>query len=400
MRILRTGLRWLAQAWLILGLSLLLLLVVDRGLRVLLPEPAGAARIDPAARAPERLSAAAVAEHPWISDYWDEHEAARHTRWQSYVYWRRQPFAGALIRVDAHGFRHTPQAGAAPPDAPAVWVFGGSAVWGTAARDQGTLPAQLAQLWAERHPGRALRWLNFGESGYVSQQSALAFQLALRCGQRPALALFMDGANDVFAALQNGHAGLPQNESNRVREFNLSRRVPQLLGAWASRLEGIQGLAQLGKPPAALPPAAELGAAVAEAWWRQVHETQILARAEAVPTLHFWQPTVFERNPARADETAVIASSLIQHRDLQLAATARVRQLLAQDGDAARVDLSSVYDAAPQPLYFDFVHTSETGQRLLAAAMLPAIETALAQAQPASRPDPVCADLPMPEAPP
>ena len=256
--------RLLGQAWLILGITLLLLLMVDQILRAVLPKPVPMATLEPGAIAPGRSRAAAVADDDWIDAYWNEHQASRHTQWESYVYWRRKPYDGELIDIDAHGFRVTPPARTAPLRT--IWLFGGSTAWGTGNRNEGTLAAQLQRIYAERAPELAVRVLNFGESGYVSRQSLAAFQSALACPQPPAdLAIFLDGANDVFAALQEGQAGLPQNEENRRREFNSSRQLGAQLRAWALRLEGIAGLLQ-SAPPAAQP--AALDALAAPLWTR------------------------------------------------------------------------------------------------------------------------------------
>ena len=47
--------------------------------------------------------------------------------------------------------------------------------------------------------------------------------LALRAGRRPDIVVFYDGVNDTFSAYSQQLAGLPNNEWNRVAEFNMSR---------------------------------------------------------------------------------------------------------------------------------------------------------------------------------
>lgn len=356
-------LRAIAQGWLILGLTLLLLLAVDQALRALLPEPQAAAQVQPGAFAPDREHAAAVAGDAWIGDYWREHAAARHTEWRSWVYWRRRAHAGELVNVDAHGFRVTP-----PPAQPAqrtIWLFGGSTAWGTGNRDGGTLAAQLQQVYAERSPELAVRVQNFGESGYVSRQSLAAFQSALGCPAPAAdLAIFLDGANDVYASWQARRAGLPQNEDNRRLEFNSARRFGQQLRAWAARLEGIGRL--VATPPAALDDAAldALAQATAAHWATAARQAQAIGAAADVPVLFLWQPTAFDRASPRADEPAIVAASPAEHVRLQRATHAAVRARLA--GLPAAADLADAFDAAAIPVFFDFVHLSEAGQRLLA----------------------------------
>lgn len=382
------------QAWAILGLTLLLLLATDQLLRALLPDSGQLAALDPAAIAPGRARADAVAGDSWIDDYWKDHEASRYTDWVSYVYWRRRPYAGTIIRVDANGFRVTPHAQA--QHLRTLWLFGGSTAWGTGNRDGGTLAAQLEQVYAERAAELGVRVVNFGESGYVARQSLAAFQSALGCAQPAAdMAIFLDGANDVFAALQSGAAGLPQNEENRRREFNSSRQLGAQLRAWALRLEGIARL--IAPTPAARTADAErdLAAAVADAYLGQSRQAKALAAAYDVDLLYVWQPTAFDRAPARADEAAIVAASMAEHVRLQRQTRAAVQARLAGDASTTVVDLGGVFDAQQGALFFDFVHLSERGQRLLAERLYELSSERL-RARPQRQPSPdVCRDRPV-----
>ena len=360
---LRRLLSGIGQAWQIAGLSLLLLILVDRGLAVLLPDPGGWAPMDPSASAPHRARAAAVAGENWIDAYWREHRASKDTGWRSWVYWRRGPHTGEIINVDAHGFRVTPAT--VTPAREEIWIFGGSLVWGTGNRDSGTLPAQLEQILAKRAPERGLRVSNFGESGYVSRQSLAAFDSALRCaGPRPALAVFVDGANDVYAALQAGRAGLPQNEANRVLEFDGGRDARAALRAMAQRFDGIARLAATPQPEPDTAMLAALAKAVAADYLATVRHARAIAAAHELPTLHVWQPTVMDRAETRADEGAIVAASARRHVLLQRMTRAEVFSAAA--GDPALLDAGDVYDDIAEPVFFDFVHVSERGQRALA----------------------------------
>ena len=386
--------RLLGQAWLILGITLLLLLVVDQILRAVLPSAGPLATLEPGVIAPGRSRAAAVADDAWIDAYWNEHQDSRHTQWVSFVYWRRRPFDGELIDIDAHGFRVTPP----PPSPPlrTIWLFGGSTAWGTGNRNEGTLAAQLQRIYAERAPQLGVRVLNFAESGYVSRQSLAAFQSALACPEAAAdMAIFLDGANDVFAALQEGAAGLPQNEENRRREFNSSRQLAVQLRAWALRLEGIARLVQ---PAAEATDPATLDAlaiAAADHYLAQVQQAAALAQSHGIDLIHVWQPTVFDRAHPRADEEAIVGASIASHVRLQRQARARLRERLAADPTLAAVDLGDVFDGDEEPVFFDFVHLSERGQAILAERLFELSSPKLGQrpARPATLEN--CRDRPL-----
>lgn len=57
----------------------------------------------------------------------------------------------------------------------------------------------------------------------MSTQVVIALLLQLQKGQIPDLVIFYDGVNDMYSAYQQKVAGLPENEFNRVKEFNLSQ---------------------------------------------------------------------------------------------------------------------------------------------------------------------------------
>lgn len=390
----RAALTLAGQAWLILGITLLLLLIVDQILRAVLPSAGPLATLQPGVTAPGRSRAAAVADDNWIDAYWNEHQDSRHAQWVSYVYWRRQPFDGELIDIDAHGFRVTPP----PPSPPlrTIWLFGGSTAWGTGNRNEGTLAAQLQRIFAERAPELGVRVLNFGESGYVSRQSLTAFQSALACPEPVAdMAIFLDGANDVFAALQEGRAGLPQNEDNRRREFNSSRQLGAQLRAWAMRLEGIARLVQASPAPAEPAVLQGLATAVVDHYLTQATQAAALARRYGVELIHTWQPTVFDRSAPRGDEAAIVGASIASHVRLQREARARLQERLAADPALAVVDLGPVFDGTQAAVFFDFVHLSERGQGMLAQRLFELSAERLRKREPHASAVASCTDRPL-----
>lgn len=385
----------LRDLWVGLGVALILLWAGDQLLRAVLPE-AGEARIVEGARAPDRATADAFESPAAAQAYWAEHEAARHTRWQSWVYWRRLPHRGEWINVDEHGFRVTPRAGSGDGTRTMrVWIFGGSLVWGTGVRDADTIPALLAQALATRHPDQAIEVANFGESGYVSQQSLAAFQNALRCaGPTPDAVVFIDGVNDVYAALQSGRAGLSQNEVNRVREFNSSRQLPKQLAAWGARLEGWQRLLAPAPPPA--PDSIALAGELVRVYRDTVMQARALAADRGIGVLHVWQPHLFAKASRSAYEAGQHDSSLSRHRELQLAADAVLREA----ADPQLLDASALFAHTTEPRFIDFVHLGRAGNAALVEAILPALEPLLSEtaAAPTGGPQmtPACSDRPLP----
>lgn len=350
---------FLAVIWLGIGVALLCLALCDAVLRIAL-KPAKSLRVDANAVAVARENMAANGSE---RGYWQEHEAARDTQWQPFVYFRRKPYAGTLIHVDAHGFRATVNP-THSEDQRSVWLFGGSTVWGTGVSDAHTLASELARA-------ASVQVLNFGETGYVSAQSQLAFMASLRCTDavRPDFAVFVDGVNDVYAALQSGVAGTPQNESNRTAEFNVTRSADAFAAALLERLDGIRLLERRVRGVEPEREINTLAYQVARNYLAVVSQTRAMAAAEGIQVRFVWQPSVFDKAQPTDEERGVIGSSLARHRDLQLATTRVLKNLLQNAPDADVLLLDTIFDASSAPIFIDFAHTGLVGNALMAGRL-------------------------------
>jgi lysophospholipase L1-like esterase len=178
-----------------------------------------------------RIQAEYYKNAPWAEDLFKELHESFSARWESYVYWRRKPYNGKHITINSDGLRVTPQfndstAKIAPQPKLRVFMFGGSALWGTGARDSFTIPALLGLELRSRKTN--VEVVNFAESGYVSTQEVIELLLQLQKGNIPDVVIFYDGANDAVSAYYQKTPGLPQNEENRIDEFNLKKRVPEI----------------------------------------------------------------------------------------------------------------------------------------------------------------------------
>jgi hypothetical protein len=351
---------FLRVCWLAFGAALLALALFDAGLRAVL-KPPKMLRVDASVTPVARESMAANSDG---AGYWREHDAARDTQWRSYVYFRRKPFQGRFVNVDAHGFRVTVGNDAA---APALWLFGGSTVWGTGVSDAHTLASEL--VLAAGSSGVRVGVENFGETGYVSAQSQLAFMAALRCGATPKQAVFVDGVNDVYAAFQSGAAGMPQNESNRSAEFNVSRSIEAFGTALLARLKGISLLRErlLKQHREHTPNLEPLALGIAQHYLAVVAQTRAMSAARGIQTLFVWQPSLFDKRSPTADEQSQIAASFVRHRDLQLASTRALKALLLAQPAPDVLVLDQLYANDGSAIYLDFAHTGARGNALLAA---------------------------------
>jgi lysophospholipase L1-like esterase len=352
----------LAQVWLAVGGTLVLLALLEGGARLVVaarPRP-----VDP------RVQADAYPAEPWVAELYDEHARSARMRWESYVYWRRLPFVGRYINVDEHGLRRTWQPTTVPPRR--LFFFGGSAAWGTGVRDDQTIASQLARYLAAA--GAPVQVVNFGETGYVSTQLVITLLRQLQMGSVPDVVVMYMGGTDVASAQLNGEAGLPNNESHRVREFNLlhhaRRLMPEALRVAAARsalfqLCGFRGGAEAGLRTAPTP-----APRVAEALEREV-EANLRAVEALGASYHFgclfvWEPSIFFKRRLTAYEAgwaARFAGTRSWFRDVD----ERVRRDWAARADV--LYLGDLFAAEAAPRFIDQSHPGEVGDGEIAAAI-------------------------------
>jgi len=157
LRLLRAVGSDIRTGWLILGITLMLIVVCEAGLRLVLttrdrlmdhPRPLTAYEIN---------KRAVVATYPgveWIPDYFEELRKAEVSVWSPYVYWRSSPYRGRYITVNQNGLRATwnppPRDGADDPPPVRLFTFGGSTMWGWGARDDYTIASCLSKLLDEK----------------------------------------------------------------------------------------------------------------------------------------------------------------------------------------------------------------------------------------------------------
>lgn len=373
-----------SRAWLAVGLLAATLVVVELAASVV---ERAIDTLGQRSSVDTRYLADAYAGSDWAREYYEEFERGSRFTWSSYVYWRHAPWASRYINVDASGVRATWMPPSGPEHAAEVWMFGGSTLWGTGARDDGTIPSLLARELSERHGVPALI-VNFGETGYVSTQEAIALALELRGPRpRPHLVIFYDGLNDTFSSLQNGVAGLPQNEENRRREFNLvhpGRRADLLGEAFGpNAIRGtatfrlvsaiLQRIAPASATPAPLP---DLVRATVDAYKANVRAVEQLGHLYGFETLFFWQPVVFDKDPltayerARADDLR-FAEAMIRSVGDAVATDSELR------GGGRFRDLRATFRGHGTPVFVDAAHLAEAGNREIAAAMTPVVLEAL-----------------------
>ena len=360
--------------WLNIGIALLVLFLMEsaaRGVFALRDRArTAAARTEFERHVPFYVGT----EEEWVRGLLREQREARQGEWHPYVYWRARPYQGTYLNINKEGIRRTWNSTASlSPGQLKVFTFGGSTMWGAGARDDFTIPSLVSKTLSKRV--RAGVWVvNLSESGYVSTQEVIALILELQKGNGPDLAVFYDGVNDTFAAFQSRVAGIPQNEHNRVAEFDALKRfgvrqaIVEKLALY--RLIG-GGMRSRGIPRTDGLPNDQLARAVVNVYLRNISIVEGLAQRFGFRAVFFWQPTVFTKKQLSPWERQVYQES---ERRLGAASfygevyEAFKERMKTSPADNVH-DLSGIFDDVRDTIFSDEFHVSEAGNQKIAESI-------------------------------
>ena len=305
---------------------------------------------------------------PTAHEFWAEQGQVR-VRWLPYSYWVLATFDGEFINVDETGLRETTSfvEGA---NASRVYFFGGSTIWGEGARDAYTIPSQVARLLNEREVDAVVQ--NFGQTGYVSTQDLILFQRQLALGNLPDLAVFYHGFNDVFSArLQEGKAGLPLRESQRIDDVEAGRLLRQ--GQPVLTLPS-NSLAQVDWTLVAA--AGDSAQPIIDNWLANRRLIQATAIEFDVQVLFVWQPALFAKE-SLTDFEARIATDferdLPGFTELYSEVDSQLRQRATSEAWDDVIILSDLFSGSKEEVFFDKVHINELGNQQVALSIADAI---------------------------
>lgn len=141
--------------------------------------------------------------------YWREQQPAQKVQYEPYVLWRRAPFNGSAISINADGVRRTLHTHC---DARTftVWMFGDSVMWGWGSPDSETIPSLVAADY--ERAGRRVCIVNYGEKGWANTQELIyLIQQLKHADRRPDAVLFYDGGTEAFTAYENKQVDVHSN---------------------------------------------------------------------------------------------------------------------------------------------------------------------------------------------
>lgn len=312
-------------------------------------------------------------ESPSAQAYWAE-KAGTRARWLPYSYWTLAPMSGEFINIDETGLRRSWRS-PADGNAPRVTFYGGSTMWGYGARDDFTIPSQVAKLLlGEGDPALVT---NFAQEGYVSTQDLILFQLQLAQGAVPTVAVFYHGFNDVYSAYLRGLAGVTLRENHQVSDVEagrlLRRGIPVLRSPSVDISEYDWSLVASAGNSAHL---------IVERWLGNRRLIRAIAAEFGVRVLFVWQPALFAKQ-FPTDTEARILSDLDRDRpgfvQLYRDVDGLIRQRAQDEAWGDFVLLTDMFAASADDVFFDLVHVNEIGNLQVAEALLGPIASALAR---------------------
>jgi hypothetical protein len=217
---LRRILNTVRDGWLMIGIALVMFLLLEGGYR-----------LQAAIRGNDRLasqvdsSAHPYAHAAWFHDFNDGPDGlnARHYLLDPYRGHWPSPLHSRYLNIDSTGRRLTVNRVSNPGTARRVFMFGGSSMWGFAARDSFT----IASLLSERLAAQGLdnvEVVNLAQAGFNSTQEATGFLVELARGNIPDVAVFLDGYNDIATGLRWKEPGHVFAEEIAQQRVELGRR--------------------------------------------------------------------------------------------------------------------------------------------------------------------------------
>jgi len=295
--------------------------------------------------------------HTWAKDYFAEFDEVNRGEYYAYVGHRRVPnYRGRYINLDSQSVRKTVNPCLHLSARPIkIFTFGGSTLWGTGARDGGTIPSHLSKHLCQK--GLHVQVINFGESGYTSFQEVIRLQLELKKANIPKVVVFYGGFNDVISSFQNATAGLPQNVEHRKRDFNSRSRL-NIAGLFPNCARIWNKMVRRNNAKQSVSLSTKLNAQTALNYLTNLKIVQALEEAFGFRAFFYWQPSIYTKQPLSNEEKSRMRDVTFLSRSydavLNLLKNSRV------------IDLTNIFDHEKASIFIDSIHTSEEGNSIIA----------------------------------
>ena len=381
--LLRAGGRALRDLWLIVGTTLALFLILE-----------GLYRAQSAIRGAGREPMQPVVDstlHPYANESWwgpfqgRDGLQVRSNRFDPYRAFWGTPATSKYVNVDSAGRRMTPQQSTSGgARARKVFMLGGSTMWGYTARDSFTVPALVAKALHDRGI-MDVEVVNLAQGAFNSTQEATTLLLELADGRIPAVAVALNGYNDIATAFKYGGAGHTYGEAGIAQQIELGRRGfwGEMIGlgrhsALVARLRKSVGLDR--SAPELRPDPDALCADVARYYHGIARATDAMGREWEFPVIHVLQPfhSASHKVPTAWERTLggpVIWAQCTRVIETEMA------------GEGGFISMTGIFDADTTTVFVDaHAHVTEAANRQIAERIVDALMPLLTQPEPAAAP--------------
>lgn len=314
-------------------------------------------------------------------NYWELQEEwyTLQTEYQPFVAWKRKPFSGKYMNIEAGGIRKTINS----KDGKVVRFFGGSTMWGARVLDQNTIPS-----WFGACSSADYKIINHGESGFNARQELAELINVFLKKEATDLVVFYDGVNDIDF-LCNPSMSIPGHRrelqfreklmtQNSTQNYFKANDTMWALGKGFFYKLFLNNTVQvlnrtIGKyvtQDSQIPYACHIDAERAEKvadnllnCWKTAHDISNQNGSEFIAIL---QPNIYvdEANHEYLHQER----SGLQGQNFQT-----VYGILQQKIQTEKLDwiydFSNVLDGTTNPLYFDFCHLNGEGNQIVAEKM-------------------------------
>lgn len=309
--------------------------------------------------------------------------------YQPYTMWRRRPYQGSYTTIDVEGVRRT-TSNSQSDDSIRVWMFGGSAVWGVGAPDHETIPSRLAAI-LDGEFGIDASVRNLGERGFVSTQEVIYLMRELQAGRRPDVVIFYDGVNDaasvsLWPEFPGAHVSFDTVRDRFEADsgggaFGVFIRSTGLYAASRIVLDRLEGdpfqrdgiIVYSASDTGSTPNYRWLAERGIDVWLFNARVVGAMARTYDFMPLMIFQPGLWSSGkPLDPSEESLLASEM-EFAGLRILMTVRsemhtVLEERLSEGSAPEwvVNLNDLFSETEDPVYIDYVHVSEKGNRIAA----------------------------------
>jgi lysophospholipase L1-like esterase len=309
--------------------------------------------------------------------------------WESYLHYRFKPMNGKHNTIYKNGLRKTVNPSLKDSvSALKIFCFGGSTMYSSGARDEYTIPSELSKLILAKFPNKNIEVTNFGCHGYTRATENIQLQLELIKNNIPDIVIFYDGVNEIISAHQNNEAGTPTNAYNRKKEFKIahsykkriklmifSSNLYRFVTTMQRKLFTGSPYIQLGKR------SDDLAKDIAETYVGYVKISKSLENNYGFKVFNFMQPNIFSKKNLSEAEQGYYKDQQY-YENLYKLSYEKVRENYSMINDSTFIDISDVFNNEDKTIYFDFCHTGEFGNKLVADRIFKYLEPELIDKKP------------------